>query len=107
MVHLQAIPHEDEINDKLVREVKKVHLDLAPTDENLFTTSVYGSKFAAADLPKYEMPDGEMPAPVAYKLIKDDLSLDGNTILNLASFCTTYMVSVAYNQTAPENLLKP
>ncbi|OIW27812.1 glutamate decarboxylase-like protein [Coniochaeta ligniaria NRRL 30616] len=91
MVHLQAIPNEDEINNRLVREVRKVHLDLAPTEENQFTTSVYGSNFAAADLPKHEMPEGEMPKEIAYKLIKDDLSLDGNPMLNLASFVTTYM----------------
>lgn len=88
MVHLQAIPHEDEINNRLVREVRKIHLDLAPTDENQFTTSVYGSKFAAADLPKHEMPENEMPKEIAYKLIKDDLSLDGQPQLNLATFVT-------------------
>lgn len=81
MVHLQAIPHKDEINHGLTREL--AHLDLAPADESEFTTSVYGSKFAAADLPKDEMPEKEMPKEVAYKLIKDDLSLDGNPMLNL------------------------
>ena len=35
------------------------------------------------------------PKEVAYRLIKDHLSLDGNPILNLASFVTTYMVSMA------------
>lgn len=89
MVHLQSIPNKDEINHRLVREVRKVHLDLIPTDESEFTTSVYGSKYAATDLPKHEMPEKEMPKEVAYKLIKDDLSLDGNPMLNLASFVTT------------------
>ena len=42
-----------------------------------FTASVYGSRFAAADIPKHEMPEGEMPREVAYRLIKDDLTLDG------------------------------
>jgi hypothetical protein len=37
------------------------------------------------------MPDKEMPPSVAYRMIKDDLSLDGNPTLNLASFVTTYM----------------
>ena len=46
-----------------------------------YTTSVYGSRFAAEDLPKDEMPEGEMPKEVAYRLIKDELSLDGNPIL--------------------------
>jgi hypothetical protein len=34
-----------------------------------------------------------MPPQVAYRLIKDDLTLDGTPTLNLASFVTTYMVS--------------
>jgi glutamate decarboxylase len=38
------------------------------------------------------MPENEMPRDVAYRMIKDDLSLDGNPMLNLASFVTTYMV---------------
>ncbi|KAF2786695.1 glutamate decarboxylase [Melanomma pulvis-pyrius CBS 109.77] len=37
------------------------------------------------------MPDKEMPAQVAYRMIKDDLTLDGVPTLNLASFVTTYM----------------
>jgi glutamate decarboxylase len=92
MVHLQAIPSKDEINNKVVSEVRKAHLKLEPNEESEFTTSVYGSRFASADLPKHEMPEKEMPKEVAYKLIKDDLSLDGNPMLNLASFVTTYMV---------------
>jgi glutamate decarboxylase len=80
MVHLTAIPHEDEMNTGIVKAVKKVHLQLA-NDEDCFTTSVYGSKFAAADLPKHEMPEHEMPREVAYRMIKDELSLDGNPML--------------------------
>ncbi|KAB5583376.1 pyridoxal phosphate-dependent transferase [Coniochaeta sp. 2T2.1] len=91
MVHLQSIPSEDEINNRIVREVRKIHLDLVPTEESNFTSSVYGSKFACQDLPRHEMPENEMPKEVAYKLIRDDLSLDGNPMLNLASFVTTYM----------------
>ncbi|KAJ5429054.1 Pyridoxal phosphate-dependent transferase major region subdomain 1 [Penicillium cf. griseofulvum] len=52
---------------------------------------VYGSRFAAMPMPSHRLPDGEMPKEVAYQLIKDDLALDGQPILNLASFVTTYM----------------
>ena len=55
------------------------------------TTSVYGSSFANEELPRHEMPDKEMPKDVAYRMIKDDLALDGQPTLNLASFVTTYM----------------
>lgn len=63
--------------------------DGSPDDR--FTTTVYASKFAAQDLPKHRMPDREMPREVAYRMIKDETSLDGNPMLNLASFVTTYM----------------
>ena len=46
-----------------------------------FTSSVYGSRYAAEDLPRTEMPEGEMPKEVAHRMIKDDLSLDGNPML--------------------------
>ncbi|KAF2860243.1 glutamate decarboxylase [Piedraia hortae CBS 480.64] len=67
---------------------KATDLDQTPDE---FTSTVYGSRFALADLPRHEMPEDEMPAHVAYRMIKDDLSLDGTPTLNLASFVTTYM----------------
>ncbi|KAK3903631.1 hypothetical protein C8A05DRAFT_43157 [Staphylotrichum tortipilum] len=90
MVHLSSVAPKDEVNGKLADGVKKVHLQLC-NDEDSFTTTVYGSRFAAQDLPRHEMPECEMPKEVAYRMIKDELSLDGNPILNLASFVTTYM----------------
>jgi glutamate decarboxylase len=42
-------------------------------------------------MPQNEMPEREMPRQVAARMIKDELSLDGNPKLNLASFVTTYM----------------
>lgn len=91
MVHLNHIPNPEEEANHLVAKVKKFHLDLAENNDNEFTTSVYGSKFALTELPRHEMPESEMPKEVAYRMIKDDLSLDGNPMLNLASFVTTFM----------------
>ncbi|KAI8960485.1 glutamate decarboxylase [Daldinia sp. FL1419] len=89
MVHLAKVPADGEIGN-LPEAVKKISLRLS-NDDDSYTTSVYGSKFAAEDLPKHEMPEGEMPKEIAYRMIKDELSLDGNPMLNLASFVTTYM----------------
>ncbi len=80
MVHLSSITPKEEVNGKLADGVKKVHLQLC-NDEDSFTTTVYGSRFAAQDLPRHEMPECEMPKEVAYRMIKDELSLDGNPIL--------------------------
>ncbi|ORX52779.1 glutamate decarboxylase [Hesseltinella vesiculosa] len=69
------------------------------------STTVYGTRWVAEDIPRYDLPEGEMPSNVAYRLIKDDLALDGNPALNLATFVTTYMEEEAERLMA-ENLTK-
>lgn len=74
MVHLAAVKNDAELDDKV--NVKIESLELGPEDvdeEDVhpdFGTAVYGSKFAAMDIPKHEIPDDEMPKDVAYRLIK-------------------------------------
>ena len=91
MVHLANVPNDKAINTPLVEGMKNIRLE--PADEDEATASVYGSRYAAETLPLHEMPEKEMPKEIAYRLIKDDLTLDGNPVLNLASFVTTYMES--------------
>jgi glutamate decarboxylase len=43
------------------------------------------------DIPKLELAEGEMPPDVAYQIIHDELMLDGNARMNLATFVTTWM----------------
>jgi glutamate decarboxylase len=54
-------------------------------------TTTYGSRYFTKTVPKYEMPEEGMPARAAYQIIHDELNLDGNPALNLASFVTTWM----------------
>ncbi|KAI2694950.1 hypothetical protein CBS147332_9499 [Penicillium roqueforti] len=61
------------------------------SDQTSDCSYVYGSRFVAKPMPSHRLPDEGMPKDVAYQLIKDDLALDGQPILNLASFVTTYM----------------
>jgi glutamate decarboxylase len=42
-------------------------------------------------LPRHELPSGEMDPDIAYQIIHDELMLDGNARLNLATFVTTWM----------------
>jgi glutamate decarboxylase len=42
-------------------------------------------------IPRREIPAGELPPDVAYQVIHDELMLDGNARLNLATFVTTWM----------------
>ncbi len=69
---------------------KKVKLHELRDHERVLTPT-YGRREMDAPAPKYEMPEGEMPARTAYSLIHDELMLDGNSRLNLATFVTTWM----------------
>ena len=41
-------------------------------------------------IPRFGLPDGELDADVAYQIVHDELMLDGNARLNLATFVTTW-----------------
>jgi glutamate decarboxylase len=41
-------------------------------------------------IPRYRLPDGELDPSVAYQIVHDELMLDGNARLNLATFVTTW-----------------
>jgi glutamate decarboxylase len=45
----------------------------------------------ARTIPRREFPDREMAPDVAYQIIHDELMLDGNARLNVATFVTTWM----------------
>ncbi|WP_370420438.1 glutamate decarboxylase [Streptomyces sp. QH1-20] len=45
----------------------------------------------ASEPPRDAMPDGPMPPHSAYQFVHDELMLDGNSRLNLATFVTTWM----------------
>jgi hypothetical protein len=64
MVHLAQVPKDEHINAPLVPGMEKLSIG-ASSQADAFTTSVYGSRFAAEDLPKHEMPETEMPKEVS------------------------------------------
>jgi glutamate decarboxylase len=51
----------------------------------------YLSKETKTEIPKYEFPEEGMSPRAAYQLVHNQLSLDGNPLLNLASFVNTWM----------------
>jgi glutamate decarboxylase len=77
-----------EENEKMLSEKK--NLDEMDKHEKEQTTT-YGSRYFTKSIPKYIVPDEGMPSRAAYQLIHDELNLDGNPALNLASFVTTWM----------------
>ncbi|XP_065850337.1 glutamate decarboxylase-like [Euphorbia lathyris] len=58
---------------------------------NVTVPSTFGSRYARVALPRYKMPENSIPKEAAYQIINDELMLDGNPRLNLASFVTTWM----------------
>jgi glutamate decarboxylase len=46
-------------------------------------------------VPRLDLPQDEMPADSAYQIVHDELMLDGNARLNLATFVTTWMEPTA------------
>ena len=57
----------------------------------LSVNPLYAREGESIDIPKHSLPDSPMPPDRAYEIIHDELMLDGNARLNLATFVTTWM----------------
>ena len=68
-----------------------LHKRTAKDDRDDDIRPLYGRRVMDRPIPRFEIPDDEMGALAAYQLIHDELLLDGNPVLNLASFVTTWM----------------
>lgn len=68
---------------------KKTDKDIHHKDAIL--TPTYAARALNKRVPRYELPEDEMAPDIAYHLIHDELMLDGNSRLNLATFVTTWM----------------
>ncbi|HEY0540266.1 MAG TPA: pyridoxal-dependent decarboxylase, partial [Actinoallomurus sp.] len=69
------------------------------------TDPVSGAKTV---LPRHRLPDSPMTPTTAARLIRDELMLDGNPRLNLATFVTTWMEPEAHalmGDTADKNFI--
>ncbi|KAJ8554083.1 hypothetical protein K7X08_024761 [Anisodus acutangulus] len=51
----------------------------------------FASRYVQESLPKFKIPNNSMPKEAAYQIVNDELMLDGNPRLNLASFVSTWM----------------
>ncbi|KAL8640181.1 MAG: hypothetical protein Q9228_002865, partial [Teloschistes exilis] len=64
MVHLASVPSDAAAKrGSVVEGMENIKIDEPGEDET--TVSVYGSRFAAQELPQHEMPEQEMPKEVA------------------------------------------
>jgi glutamate decarboxylase len=65
----------------------------------------YAGRCFSHEVPKYRLPAEGMASESAYQLVHDELNLDGNPALNLASFVTSWMEPDA-DRLAAETLAK-
>ena len=69
---------------------KKVKIDtLNETDKSMIP--LYSRHALDENVPRYDFPEKELQPQTAYNLVHDELMLDGNSRLNLATFVTTWM----------------
>jgi glutamate decarboxylase len=69
---------------------EQIHLERMPAEARAHAPT-YAGRYMTEPVPKYELPDSSLSSQAAYRLIHDDLSLDGRPAKNLATFCTTWM----------------
>jgi len=70
--------------------IKKINIgELEDVDALL--TPAYGRRGMTRPVPKYHLSEHEMAPDTVYNIIHDELMLDGNARLNLATFVTTWM----------------
>jgi glutamate decarboxylase len=60
-------------------------------EDNLAFTPTYASRFLNEPIAKYVLSDKSQSPETVYQIIKDELQLDGNAHMNLATFVTTWM----------------
>ncbi len=66
-------------------------VDLGELGDARAVTPTYARRGLTKPVPRYELPEEGMSPGDAYRLIHDELALDGNPELNLATFVTTWM----------------
>ncbi|MGH9296473.1 MAG: glutamate decarboxylase [Acidimicrobiales bacterium] len=79
-----------------------------PATENLSLRPQFAQDLETGEVPRLDIPSGSMPAATAYQIVHDELMLDGNARLNLATFVTTWMEPEAERlmaECAPKNMI--
>ena len=71
-----------------MKKLKKLK-EMAPEEKDL--QPQHARRSLPEPVSKFEIPDEGLDSKLAYELIHDELMLDGNARLNLATFVTTWM----------------
>ncbi len=74
-------------------------------EKTRYLTPIFGSDASDAQMPLDTLREGPVEPRIAYEMIKEYLSIEGNAVQNSATFCQTYMEPTA-TQLMAENLEK-
>lgn len=69
---------------------KKINLLHTRAQDNTLSPT-FAAREVIEPIPRFEIPEHGMASKTAYQLVHDELMLDGNSRLNLATFVTTWM----------------
>src|SRR6476660_8328397 len=68
-----------------------LHTKLVEDLRPILLSPMYARPGEAQTAPRHTLPDLELDPDTAYQLVRDELMLDGNARLNLATFVSTWM----------------
>jgi glutamate decarboxylase len=71
----------------VTKKIEAIRPDVA----DAVLATAYGRRDMTRPVPKYRLPQHAMAPDTAYNIIHDELMLDGNSRLNMATFVTTWM----------------
>ncbi|KAL5570706.1 hypothetical protein UlMin_020303 [Ulmus minor] len=66
-------------------------LSKTTSESDVSVHCTFASRYVRTSLPRFKIPEQSIPKEAAFQIINDELMLDGNPRLNLASFVTTWM----------------
>ncbi|MFN2543189.1 MAG: glutamate decarboxylase [Actinomycetota bacterium] len=66
-------------------------VEQARRDERIAVNPLAAHSGTSEDIPQFKLPDAEMSPDAAYQIVHDELMVDGNARLNLATFVSTWM----------------
>ncbi len=82
-------------------------VDESKLDAELEVNPVYVSE-ESSEIPRYKLPDRSVLPRIALQIVHDELILDGNARLNLATFVTTWMereAEILMAECSPKNMI--
>ncbi|MCF6250138.1 MAG: glutamate decarboxylase [Methylococcaceae bacterium] len=75
---------------KITDKIKSLFRPVTASD-NPYITPVYGGRWDTQPIEKDRIPEDSLLPAVAYRIVADEMNLEGNPALNMATFVTTWM----------------